>query len=84
MLSDITGPCHAFLFLFPDFSLSTFSFLFEISLKLYFLCMITKRSLPETGVVVRDYTLGWPREEEEQIVRVILGYVADYGLAWTT
>lgn len=46
--------------------------------------MITKRSLPETGVVVRDYTLGWPREEEEQIFRVILGYVADYGLAWTT
>lgn len=51
---------------------------------MYFLCMITKRSLPETGVVVRDYTLRWLREEKEQIFRVILGYVADYGLAWTT
>lgn len=36
------------------------------------------------GVVVRDYTLGWSREEEEQIFRVILGYIASYGLAWST
>lgn len=59
-MSDITVLYHAFLFLFPDFSLSIY-FSFWNKSELIFLSGVYyhKKKLPEMGVVVHDYTLGW-------------------------